>query len=239
VSFVTPRDPDYLHVKRIKQGQARVDPVYGAFIEGFRERYGVSPLAVLLDTASRPRGQGRTPRLGVVLERTDEYRAFVRGPFTPERYKQQAVAILFTESLRGENLRAMFGFPPGERHAGVRADEIFVYFDDFERVAKWEVHDVVAAACELADFTASLAIGDRFWCIQRFAGPPIVFVHTDEQARTLKAAALPATWADTYFEIAKRHDEFGYLARSEIAIQIDSKENFEANYSGNWYYYFK
>jgi len=190
VSFVTPRDPDYLHVKRVKQGQARVDPVYGAFIEGFRERYGVSPLAVLLDTASRPRGQGRTPRLGVVLERTDEYRAFVRGPFTPERYKQQAVAILFTESLRGENLRAMFGFPPGERHAGVRADEIFVYFDDFERVAKWEVHDVVAAACELADFTASLAIGDRFWCIQRFAGPPIVFVHTDEQARTLKASAL-------------------------------------------------
>jgi len=30
----------------------------------------------------------------------------------------------------------MFGFPRSERLAGVRADEIFVYFDDFERVAK-------------------------------------------------------------------------------------------------------
>jgi len=171
-------------VKRIKQGQYRVDPVYD--------------------------GQGWTPRLGVVVERTDQYRAFVRGPFRPEKYKQQAVAILFTESLRGADLRAMFGFPRSQRHAGVRADEIFVYLADFERVAEWEVHDLVAD-CELEDFTASLAMGDKFWCIQRFAGPPIVFVHTDEQARTIRASALPVTWADTYFEIAKRHDEFGYL----------------------------
>jgi Domain of unknown function (DUF1963) len=54
-----------------------------------------------------------------------------------------------------------------------------------------------------------------------------------------QASTLPVTWADTYFEIARRHDEFGYLTRSEIAIQVDSKENFEANYSGNWYHYFK
>ena len=62
---------------------------------------------------------------------------------------------------------------------------------------------------ELENFTASLAIGDQLWCIRRFAGPPIGLVHTDEQARTVKASALPVTWADTYFEIAKRHDEFG------------------------------
>jgi hypothetical protein len=238
VSFVTPRDPDYLRVKRIKQGECRVDAVFDAFIAGFRERYGASPLAVLLDTVSQSRGQGRTPRLGVVLERTDQYRAFVQGPFRPEKSKQQAVAILFTDSLRGADSPALFGFPRRERHAGVRADEIFVYFADFERVARWETHDLVAA-CELEDFTASLGIEDQFWCIQRFSGPPIVFVHTDEQALTLRASARPEAWADTYFEIAKRHDEFGYLTRSEITIPVDSRENFEANYSGNWYYYFK
>jgi hypothetical protein len=238
VTFLTQRDRDYLRAKRIKQGQNRVDPVYDAFIEGFRERYGVSALAVLLDTLSRPRGQGKTPRLGVVLERTDQCRAFLAAPFRYNKDKQRAVAALFTRSLPGADLRAMFGFPRGERHAGVRADEIFVYFADFECVAKWEVHDLVSGH-ELDDFTASLAIGDQFWCIRRFAGPPIVFVHTDEQAQALRASALPVTWADTYFEIAKWHDEFGYLTRSEIAIQVDSKENFEANFSGNWYYYFK
>lgn len=47
------------------------------------------------------------------------------------------------------------------------------------------------------------------------------------------------TWADTYFEIARRYDDFGYLTRAEIAIRVDSKENFDVNYSGNWFYYFK
>jgi hypothetical protein len=79
----------------------------------------------------------------------------------------------------------------------------------------------------------------QFWCIQRLAGPPIVFVHTDEQAAAVRASRLPTQWADTYYDIAKRHDEFGYLTRAEIAIMVDSKQNFQTNYSSNWYYYFK
>jgi hypothetical protein len=54
------------------------------------------------------------------------------------------------------------------------------------------MHDLVTPR-ECEDFTASLAIGDQFWCIQRFAGPPIVFVRTDEQARTFLAAAFSST----------------------------------------------
>lgn len=173
-----------------------------------------------------------------MLERTDQYCSFLRSPFNFDKAKQKATAVLFTESLPGIDLRAMFGLPPSPHRAEVTADEIFVCFDDFERVAKREVHDL-ATSTELEDFTASLGIADQFWCIQRFAGPPIVFVQTDEQARALDASALPSKWADTYFEIAKRHDEFGYLSRTEIAIQVDSRENFETNYSGSWFYYFK
>jgi hypothetical protein len=238
MSFVRPGDPDYLRAKRIKQGQDRLDPVYDGFVGRFRQRYGSSPLAVMLDASDRPRGQGKTPRLGLVLERTEQHRSFLRSPFGFDQEKQKATAILFTKSLPGTDLRAMFGLPAGLPPAEVRADEIFVYFNDFERVAKWEAHDL-AAGGGLEEFTTSLGIGDQFWCIQRFAGPPIVFVQTDEQARALKASALPSNWADTYFELAKRHDEFGYLTRAEIVIQVDSRENFEANYSGNWYYYFK
>ncbi len=90
-----------------------------------------------------------------------------------------------------------------------------------------------------ARFAAGLGLGAQFWCIQRFAGPPIVFVHTDRQAQALRASTAPAAWADTYFEIAKQHDEFGYLQRSSIAINVDSKENFDTHFSSNWYHYFK
>jgi hypothetical protein len=215
-----------------------MDPVYDAFAGRFRERYGISPLAITPDAFDRPGGQGTTPRLGVVLERTRQYSSFQREPFGFDKDKQDAIAVLFTESLRGADLPAIFGGRRRLPHAEVRADEIFVYFMDFERVAKWEAHGL-AARSGLEDFTASLGIGDQFWCVQRCAGPPIVFVHTREQAQALSASALPSNWADTYFEIVKRHDEFGYLNRAEIAIHVDSRENFETSYSGNWYYYFK
>ncbi len=75
-------------------------------------------------------------------------------------------------------------------HAEVPADDTFVCFVDFERVAKREMHGL-AASFELEDFTASLGIGDQFWGIQRFAGPPIVFVQTDEQAQASRLLPCP------------------------------------------------
>jgi hypothetical protein len=87
MGFVQPNDPEYLRAKRIKQGTSRVDPVCDAFVERFRQRYGISPLDVVLDTFDRPQGQGKTPRLGVVLERTDQYRSFLRSPFNFDRVK--------------------------------------------------------------------------------------------------------------------------------------------------------
>jgi hypothetical protein len=230
---VTPRDPEYLRAKRIRQGRARVEAVYDAFVERFQLEYGISPLAVFADALPRPRGQGRTPRLTVVLERTSERGAFHTAPYVADRRKQKAVARLLTGSLQELDLQAVFGL------AGVSAEDVFVYFADFEDVAKQEVHDMATAGAELDTFTTSLGLGDQFWCSQRFSGPPIVFVRTDEQARAIRASDLPAKWADECFRIAARHDEFGYLTRAEIVIRVDSKENFDANYSSNWYYYFK
>jgi hypothetical protein len=105
-------------------------------------------------------------------------------------------------------------------------------------VAKDEAHGLLTHQ-ELTTFTSSLGIGEQFWCSQRLSGPPIIFVYTDAQAAALAVSPVRQRWADDYFAIVKTHDEFNYLARAEVAIQVDSKENFDNNYSSNWYYYFK
>jgi hypothetical protein len=174
----------------------------------------------------------------VVLERSRQYNSFLRDPYRYDSRKQHTIASMFAESLDGADLPALFGLPPDPSGFPVQAEQIFVNFADFERVAKWEVHASVTAA-ELQAFTSTLALGDQFWCTQRCFGPPIVFVHTDEQAAVLNASSAPMRWADAYFQIAKHHDEFDYLHRAEIAIQVDSKQNFDTNYSGNWHFYFK
>jgi hypothetical protein len=238
MTFILPKDPGYLLAKKIKQGASRLDPTYDRFVERFHARYGIAPLTISLDSIDRARRGGTTPRLAVVLERSLQYRSFLTSPFNYDKTKQKEIAHLLTASVAPRILREQFDMPHRRLRAAPKSEEIFVCFEDFEKVAKDEVHDLAVDA-ELERFESSLGIGDQFWCTQRFTGPPIVFVHTDEQAQTLRSSPLRDTWADTYCEIARHYDEFGYLDRTEIAIMVDSKENFETNYTGNWYYYFK
>lgn len=145
---------------------------------------------------------------------------------------------MFSEHFTPGAMASMFGLPRSLPADYDFAQHMFVAFADFEPVAIQDVHRSVTKK-DLADFEASLRLGDEFWCTQRAFGPPIVFVRTEAQATALKQSAAPDRWADTYFAIARRYDEFDYLCREEFFIAVDSKENFDANYSSNWYYNFK
>ena len=50
---------------------------------------------------------------------------------------------------------------------------------------------------------------------------------------------LKKEWADKYFEILNVYDKFGYFKRDTFEIYLDSKENFDKNYTGSWWYYYK
>ena len=117
--------------------------------------------------------------------------------------------------------------------------ELFVCFSGFEEVAVREVHDLVSKA-ELDSFADGLDLGESYWRIERFMGsPPTVFLHTSEQVAALERSPVRDQWDDAYFELAKSKDEFGYLDRRTTFVRLDSKENFDQNYAGNWYYYWK
>ena len=125
--------------------------------------------------------------------------------------------------------------PAGTRIGG----ELLAIVSDFESTAVREVHDLVSKA-ELDAFAQGLGLGEKYWCTERFMGtPPTVFVHTTDQAAALDLSPVRDQWDDAYFELAKQQDEFGYLDRRTTFVRIDSKENFDEHYAGNWYYYWK
>ena len=83
-----------------------------------------------------------------------------------------------------------------------------------------------------------------------FAGKgPLTLVTSSGTARyrgTLRSAwargegsSARERWGDLWYAAAKRHDEFGYLTRDEVAVSVDSKQTFDEVYRSNWYYYFK
>ncbi|BBY28663.1 hypothetical protein [Mycolicibacterium sediminis] len=238
MSSLLPNDDAYHRVKRIRQGVGRLEPIFDDFVDRFERRFGFAPLSLTTDALKPSVKRASAPRLGVVLERTEQYRSFLEAGRGYDPTKQRLIAQMFVGALVGVDLLSVFGMPGKYVGSEDFAGEIFVHFSDFERLAKIETHSSLTPA-ELEHFTASLGLGDQLWCIRSLWGPPVVFVHTATQAVALQASAVPERWADEYFSLVTSHDEFGYLGRSEITIAVDSKENFDRNYASNWYYYFK
>ncbi len=236
MSVIVPGDRGYRQAKRARQGRSHLNARFDGFVAAFREQFGSAPL--WLETDRMRQATATSPRLNIVLERTRQYEEFLSagGNFDPA--KQRTVARLLAENLSDAQLRSLFRVPVVSPADLDWAEETFVCFSEFERVAKQEAHASITAP-ELDTFTGALGLGDRLWCTRCLSGPPIVFVHTEAQATELRTSPLPEGWADTYFTLVRTHDEFGYLERAEISIQVDSRENFEKTYDGNWYYYFK
>jgi len=79
----------------------------------------------------------------------------------------------------------------------------------------------------------------HIWKVVRFAAGATFFFYTDKQVDDAKTAGYVQQLADKYFNVLKQHDTFGYFDRQAFSVSVDSKENFETKYEGNWYYYFK
>ena len=210
-------------------------PAYWApFVSAFEARFGFAPLWVDLDEVSAGRSRVR-PRLTVVLERTAQYERFVPALLTTNHSAERSVRRLLERT--GSSLHLSGGLPR-RRARPVGFEGLFVVFCDFERLATEHAHAMVTRE-EARAFEESLLLGDRLWCTARLWGPPVVFVWTDADAARVRSGGETERFAELWYAVAKAHDEFGYLTREAVAVPVDSKENFDATYSSNWYYYFK
>ena len=218
---VTYADREYVATKRVKQGKATLAPPFATLAEWIADTWTIAVLNVIYD---RPAVLARQPRLQVIVEHeTDLQKCFDGLNFDP--VKQQAIAARFRELVNLE----------GGRRFSV--DGLLVVFSSFSRVARQEADSRVTDK-EVEGLQRSIA-NAALWTIARCFGRVDFLFYTDEQARAHAKAGFLDTYADVYFELLRPHDEFGYLRRSEFAVRFDSKENFDKNYDGNWFYYFK
>jgi hypothetical protein len=57
-----------------------------------------------------------------------------------------------------------------------------------------------------------------------------------KRMRIVAQAGKSSNWC---YELARQYDEFSYLTIETFPIKFDSKENLNAKYHGNMFYYFK
>lgn len=230
-----PSDPASRKSRLAKQGQLVIDPAFETFVERFTAAFGFAPLWIEADTFKTP--TGARARLDLCCEFSDQTRR-IFGLWAPNWTRQQRQAAkIATETISAASWQLLFGQDKPTDFADP-SKAVWVVSSSFEEVALSEVHDAVSAP-RTREFEEGLGLGTAFWCTNRLWGAPVVFVHTEAEAVELRHSGVLREWAKSYFEIAKKHDEFGYLRVEGIDIRVDSKENFDRKYESNWFYYWR
>ncbi len=223
--MIVPSDADYQQTKRIKQGLERLAPPKDRIVDDIFAQYGVRPLNVLLEWVDTARWH----RLMVIFDRSEEVELFKVDHFTNDPDKERSF-IGITMDVLGEKRVSVGGWP-------VFRDRIFVIIRAFEPIARAECNDhVPAVEIELLKHRYE---EEGLWEISRFGSATTFMFQTDGMVESIKQNGLGEELRAAYFELEKPWDEFGYLEPANQNVIFDSRENFEKNYEGNWYYYYK
>lgn len=217
-----PSDADYQQTKRLKRTGASLPSPFREIAEWVSSNFEVDVLNVIYDTVI----PDDRPRLSVILEldsHAQKFRDGALGNFN--RVDQKRVAERFERILA--------------EHGGDRfnCDGLFVVFSAFEGVARIEANESVTDG-DVSKLKSKLGNED-IWEISRCFDGVTIFFYTDAQVKLYEDKGLRDSYAQEYASVISRHDEFGYIAKRGVSVSFDSKENFDTNFQGNWYYYYK
>ena len=113
-------------------------------------------------------------------------------------------------------------------------EDTFINFFTFENVAKIET--IGSITKDDKEKLLKEINNPDIWLISTMFHCTTFFVYTDEQKSKYQAdSTTKDDWTRRYIEIIKRYDEFNSF-NGEYELDIDSKENFDNNWGGNWYH---
>lgn len=216
--MISPSDADYQDTKRLKIDGTPLPPLFKQLAEWISAQYEVEVLNIILDTIKPG------PRLNVVLEWAEDERKFTKPRSLGfDRTKQDAVRDKLG-SIADDSFK---------RQTDIQ--RVLVIFTCFERVARteanWRVTD------DDADRLMRALNRSDLWKIRRNFEDAAFFFYTEAQAEAAEVSGAKAVFSEAYAAVVAPYDEFGYLAKRPIPVRLDSKENFESVYKGNWFYY--
>jgi hypothetical protein len=114
--------------------------------------------------------------------------------------------------------------------------DTFVVFLDFDSPAL-EALDREHTQADLDALMVRLDNPD-LWAIRSLSGSPSFLVYTKKQVERYRDSEEFTRWVDSYVALLAEHDEFQVADLGRQWARLESKERFESDYDGNWYYFF-
>lgn len=235
--MIVPSDKDYKETKLIKEGKTSMNPDFRTLADWVDKNYKVNVLNVYYDITTGAYNKP-FPRLNIIFEYLEDelkFRDGVLGNFHSD--KQKIIAKKFDELVNGTRHTVPIWSFIKSKKCKYDVQGLLVTFDAFRPIARDEINEGIPEA-EIDNLIAEINDPD-IWKIVRFAASATFFFYTDKQSENARTNGYIQQLADKYFDVLKRHDTFDYFDRKAFSVSVDSKENFEKKYEGNWYYYFK
>jgi hypothetical protein len=218
--MIMPSDLDYKQTKQLKISGGSLPSPYRELADWIKVHYEVQALNLFLDTIE----PNSRPRLNVILEWAADGQKF-RQKDSPnfDKDAQRAVQQQFASLTQKMELQT------------ADVSRLLVIFSAFESVARIEAnqrvtdHDITNLKAGLAD--------PELWKIRTCFDGVTFFLYTGAQLKAHQDKGVRDLYIREYSRLTEQYDEFGYLRTRGISVSLDSKENFDTNFQGNWFYY--
>ncbi|MCW7471875.1 hypothetical protein, partial [Leptospira kanakyensis] len=166
------------------------------------------------------------PRLQVILEYEKDYLFFS----TPDGFN-------FNDVLQDEISHKFIDIVNNNSSYKFETNSIFTVFSCFESVAKIEAN-MSTKEDEIKNLLTEIN-DPNLWKIERCFESTVFFFYTNFQKYSSQIFKRKSLYTKKYFSLLKQYDEFNYLTLENLSIGLDSKENFEKNFKGSWFNYWR
>jgi len=233
--MVTSSDESYKSTKLIKQGKAKICTDFEPLADWILATYGYKPINIIYEKINNGR---IIPRLEIVFETAVNF-YYIKTPFDYDETITKAIAEKFEEIVSGIGLnkkQTIFNLF-FRRKSKYDVRQMFVVFSEFKQIAKEEANEKISNV-EIRLLMEDLN-NNQLWKIVQSFSSVVFFFYEQSQIQQNIDNGFRDLAAAKYFELLKKYDEFDYFKEDEFSVELDSKENLDKNYDGNFYYYFK
>jgi hypothetical protein len=215
----------FSETRRLKLGESVLPEHFKILQEWINSHYSINVLNIIYDKIEIGPHKG-SPRLNVIIDNLTDYQKMFKKQFMPIEKRAKSISNRFEKIIEQTGLRNKYDL-----------DNIYVIYSDYS-------YNSMSKVCELFIQNEKKNIMSKFaesniWDMTGYASWIVVFCLTDKDLNENIKNGTNENIKKECLRLLKLYDEFDYFNEKTLKLTFDSKQNFDENYQGNSFYYFR
>ena len=220
-----PTDKLYIETKSIMLGEMVIKKEFLEFANWAKHNLNIS----ILNASFSLKNRNTLPSLHIVFERQKDYNQLHGDPEYP--YNKKYNNLIASNFLRIVRELKMDGF------ANYQGENFHMSYSVFSKIAIIECLSKVSKS-ELNQIKEKY-LSKGLWEISIHHDSVVIFYAREAEIKSNNKLGVTKEIENKIKDLAQQYDAFNYLKEEPIFFGYDSKDNFDKNFNGNWYDYYR